>query len=91
MAVDSEINLATDDPRHTTALRKRIWSQLTGGKYDGKSGSRPEIRETFNNWVKLMNRNRDRQKAPAVDPDAKRMEGFIVPLDDGRSSTIRFA
>ena len=90
MAVDSEINLATNDVRHATALRTRIWSQLTGEKYDGGNCTRPEIEDTFFNWVKLMNKNKERQKAQSTDPADKQMEGFIVPLDDGRSSTIRF-
>jgi phosphatidylserine/phosphatidylglycerophosphate/cardiolipin synthase-like enzyme len=90
MAVDSEINLATNDPRHATALRRRIWSQLTDGKYDGGSATREEIKETFDNWIKLMKTNKARQKSTSTDPKKKLMEGFIVPLDDGRSSTIRF-
>ena len=90
MAVDSEINLATNDPHHATALRKRIWSQLTGGKYDGGNATRQEIAQTFKDWVKLMNENKDKQKSPSTDPAKKQMKGFIVPLDDGRSSTTRY-
>jgi hypothetical protein len=90
MAVDSEINLATNDPRHATALRKRIWSQLTDGKYDGGNATRQEIEQTLNDWVKLMNENKDKQKAQSPDPKKKQMKGFIVPLDDGRSSTTRY-
>jgi len=41
--------------------------------------------------VKLMKKNKDRQKADPTDPIDKQMEGFIVTLDDGRSSTIRVA
>ena len=37
-----------------------------------------------------MQKNKERQKTPSTDPAKKQMEGFIVPLDDGRSSTIRF-
>jgi len=100
MAVDSEINLATNDPRHASALRKRIWSQLTesqfieeqlkGKKYDGGNATPLEIEDTFINWVKLMKENKDRQKAPPTNPVDKQMQGLIVPLDDGRSSIIRF-
>jgi phosphatidylserine/phosphatidylglycerophosphate/cardiolipin synthase-like enzyme len=90
MAVDSEINVATNDPNHATALRKRIWSQLTGGKYDGGNATPPEIKNTFFDWVDLMNENRNRQKSPSTAPKKKQMEGFIVPLRDERSSTIRF-
>lgn len=91
MAVDSEINLATNDPHHATDLRARIWSQLTGGKHDGGNGTPQEIRETFKEWVNLMNKNKERQKSLSTDPADKLMEGFIVPLDDGRSSTFRLA
>ena len=89
MAADSEINLATNDVRHATELRTRIWSQLTGGKYDGGNSTPQEIEKTFLNWVTLMKKNKDRQKAPSIYPVDKQMEGFIVPLDDGRSSTMR--
>jgi hypothetical protein len=37
-----------------------------------------------------MEINKARQKSQSTDPAKKQMEGFIVPLDDGRSSTIRF-
>lgn len=89
MAVDSEINLATNDKHHATELRKRIWSQLTGEKYDGGNCTDREIKDTFKNWVKLMNTNKERQKSLSTDPSKKQMEGFLVPLDDGRSATYR--
>lgn len=91
MAVDSEINLATNDRRHATALRKRIWSQLATEKNNGGNATPQEITETFKEWVKLMKKNKERQKSPSTNPADKQMEGFIVPLDDGRSSTIRVA
>jgi len=37
-----------------------------------------------------MKKNKERQKSPSTDPKEKLMEGFIVPLDDGRSSTTRY-
>jgi len=90
MAVDSEINLATDDPRHAAALRKRIWSQLATEENSGGSATPQEIEQTFKHWVALMKKNKERQKSPSTAPVDKQMEGFIVPLDDGRSSTIRY-
>jgi phosphatidylserine/phosphatidylglycerophosphate/cardiolipin synthase-like enzyme len=90
MAVDSEINLATNDTRHATALRKRIWSQLATEENNGGNATPQEIKETFVNWVKLMKINKARQKSQSTDPAKKQMEGFIVPLDDGRSSTTRY-
>lgn len=38
-----------------------------------------------------MKKNKDRQKAPPTNSADKQMQGFIVPLDDGRSSTVRVA
>lgn len=91
MAVDSEINLASNDVGHATALRRHIWEQLAGKKNDGGNCSPEEIAQTFKDWVKLMKLNKNRQKKDSLDPVKKRMEGFIVPLDDGRSSIIRVA
>jgi phosphatidylserine/phosphatidylglycerophosphate/cardiolipin synthase-like enzyme len=91
MAVDSEINLATNDPRHATALRKRIWSQLATEENNGGNATPQEIAKTFKDWVALMNENKDKQKSPSTNSRKKQMKGFIVPLDDGRSSTARVA
>ena len=90
MAVDREINLATNDPRHAIALRKRIWAQIATEENNGGSATPQEIEKTFFDWVKLMKKNKERQKSPSTDPKEKLMEGFIVPLDDGRSSTTRY-
>lgn len=35
MAVDSEINIATDDPKLARDLRKRVFAQLSGGEVIG--------------------------------------------------------
>jgi len=91
MVADSEINLATNDPQHATALRKRIWAKLATKKHDGGNATPREIQDTFFNWLSLMKINKDRQKSLSTKTDDKQMEGFIVPLDDGRSSTIRVA
>jgi len=91
MVADSEINLATNDRRHAAALRKRVWAQLATEKNNGRDATPQEIKDTFFNWLSLMKINKDRQKAQSSHTDDKRMEGFIVALDDGRSSTIRVA
>jgi len=91
MVADSEINLATNDPKHAIALRKRIWSQLATEKNNGGDATPKEIWETFDNWMTLMKKNKDRQKSKSPFAIDKKMDGFIVPLDDGRSSTIRVA
>ena len=91
MAVDSEINLATNDVRHASELRRRIWSQLAGKKNDGGNCTPEEIKTTFKDWVALMKLNKQRQKSDSMEPSKKQMEGFIVSLDDGRSSIMRVA
>lgn len=91
MAVDSEINVATNDSRHVTALRRRIWAQLAGIENDGGECTPEDIKQTFNKWEKLMKMNKARQKSASANPTQKQMIGLIVPLDDGRSSTVRVA
>lgn len=91
MVADSEINLATNDVRHATDLRKRIWSQLATEKNNGGDATLEEIKQTFKDWVTLMNENKTRQKSLSTFPEKKQMKGLIVPLDDGRTSTIRLA
>jgi phosphatidylserine/phosphatidylglycerophosphate/cardiolipin synthase-like enzyme len=89
MVVDSEINIATNDPRHVTPLRKAVWAQLTGGENDGGKCTREELKQTSENWLKQMKRNKEAQKSRSSDPVMKKMLGFIVPLDDTRSSVLR--
>lgn len=89
MVVDSEINIATNDPRQAGPLRKAIWWQLTGGKHDGGNGTSLELKNTHRDWRKLMSKNKEKQKLRSTDPDKKIMDGFIVPLDDSRSSVLR--
>lgn len=83
MVSDSEINIATIDPNITKGLRKRVWGQLSGGKFDGGEGSKAEIGEVFRDWGVLMNANAD-AKAKKLE-----MRGFLLPLHDKRSSTMR--
>ena len=83
MAVDSEINIATNDAALARSLRQRVWTQHSGGKICGKSGTQAEIADAFSNWKQLMGENLRRKK------DGGRMEGFLLPLADNRSSTMR--
>jgi phosphatidylserine/phosphatidylglycerophosphate/cardiolipin synthase-like enzyme len=85
MAVDSEINIAVVDPVGAADLRKRIWAQLSQNKAkcDGGAGSRQEIAEAFDGWVKLMSANANKMKKK------QKAKGFLLPLRDGRSSTSR--
>jgi len=83
MAVDSEINIATNDAALVRDLRQRVWEQHSNRKVSGKSGSQAEIAEEFGEWRKLMASNLDRKKR------GEQMEGFLLPLADHRNSTIR--
>jgi len=89
MAVDSEINIATDDPGHARDLRTRIWMQQSGGTISGGSGTKAEIVAAFRDWGKLMISNRKKKNADSEITDEKKMTGFLLPFEDNRSSTIR--
>lgn len=84
MAVDSEINLATNDARRAKELRQKIWGKLSGGTADGKSGSPAEIAEAFRKWEETMTLNLGLKRI------SKPMTGFLLPLEDNRSATLRF-
>jgi phosphatidylserine/phosphatidylglycerophosphate/cardiolipin synthase-like enzyme len=83
MVSDSEINMVTIDPSVTSELRKKIWAQLLGGdsKAGGK-GTKAEISETFKDWINRMNSNKK-----CMDKGMP-MTGFLLPLEDKRSSTL---
>ena len=89
MAVDSEINIATDDYRVARDLRKRVWRMLSGGLVDGGGGTKGEIVNAFEKWGNLMKANRTKKLAKQGGAKLKKMTGFLLPLEDERSSTIR--
>jgi phosphatidylserine/phosphatidylglycerophosphate/cardiolipin synthase-like enzyme len=89
MAVDSEINIATDDPAHARDLRRRVWMQHSGGLISGEDGTRHDIAKAFNKWTDLMSDNRKKKKADSASAEDKKMIGFLLPLEDNRSSTMR--
>jgi phosphatidylserine/phosphatidylglycerophosphate/cardiolipin synthase-like enzyme len=89
MAVDSELNLATDDHHRARDLRRRIWSQLSGGEISGGGGTRQEIVESFDKWTKLMAANKRKKLGKSESANRKKMTGFLLPLEDSRSSTLR--
>ncbi|MGK5068547.1 phospholipase D-like domain-containing protein [Janthinobacterium sp. RT4P48] len=89
MAVDSEINIATIDRRVAHDLRKRVWRMHSGGLVDGGGGTKAEIVLAFENWTKLMVENRKRKFNKSETAIFKKMTGFLLPLEDKRSSTIR--
>ena len=83
MAGDSELNLGTNDRGQATRLRKSIWHRITGGKIDGGDGSRKVIEKSFKDWAQQAKRNRNMRLI------GEPMRGFILPIEDSRSSTIR--
>jgi phosphatidylserine/phosphatidylglycerophosphate/cardiolipin synthase-like enzyme len=83
MAGDSELNLGTNDRAKATCLRKKIWHQLSGGNIDGADGSRKAVKESFEGWVRQADDNRNLRVR------GKPMQGFILPIEDNRSATIR--
>ncbi|MEG2032897.1 MAG: phospholipase D-like domain-containing protein, partial [Janthinobacterium sp.] len=89
MAVDSEINIATVDHRVARDLRKRVWRMHSGGLVDGGEGTKAEIALAFENWTKLMKENRKKKFNKSETAIFKKMTGFLLPLEDKRSSTIR--
>ena len=91
MAGDSEINMATDDRSLAVTLRKQIWSMHSGSLVDGKAGTRGDIEEAFFNWRGLMRMNRAKMTDKNLLEEKKRLTGFLLPLEDGRSSSVRFA
>ena len=89
MAVDSEINIATVDSRVATDLRKRVWRMHSGGLVDGGGGTKAEIVTAFKDWNNLMRSNRKKKFEKSENAILKKMTGFLLPLEDKRSSTIR--
>lgn len=83
MSVDSEINFATNDVRHATDLRRRIFSQLSGGGFDGMAGTRDDMSRTYEYWTVQMAENLRSKRG------TRAMTGFLLPLWDNRSSTMR--
>jgi len=89
MAVDSEINIATDDPFHARDVRKRVLSQLSGGVIDGGNGTAADLDKAFERWTKLMESNKARKLEKSQSGNRRQMTGFLLPLDDNRNSTMR--
>jgi phosphatidylserine/phosphatidylglycerophosphate/cardiolipin synthase-like enzyme len=85
MAVDSELNLATNDADKATDLRKRIWKQLMGDKDGTSTDLATDVKKAFREWTKRMDVNLQQKKK------SKSMTGFLLPLDDNRSALIRLS
>jgi phosphatidylserine/phosphatidylglycerophosphate/cardiolipin synthase-like enzyme len=89
MAVDSEINIATDDPNHARDLRRRVWMQHSGGLISGGGGTKFEISEAFGKWSAQMTSNKKKKLAKSESAMDRKLIGFLLPMDDNRSSTMR--
>ena len=86
MAVDTELNIASNSVSETRALRQRIWNNLSGGKYDGGGGTENEIAQTFVDWAALAKENADKRSR-----GQDMLEGFLIPLQDDRVVLYRVA
>jgi len=88
MAVDSEINIATDDHDAAGDLRRRVW-RLLGGGYEnsgGRDGDRQATVIAFGDWKKLMTINEKQ-----VDAGRALTAGFLVPFKEKREVHHRVA
>lgn len=83
MASDSELNMGCNDRKLTRALRAKIWSQLSRKEFNGGKATQAELRDTYEDWKSLQNSNRN-QKIKNTS-----MIGFLLPIEDNRSATIR--
>lgn len=97
MAVDSEINVATNDATHARAFRQRIWKQHSGGfqktsggfeKCDGGDGSAASISAAMISWRKLMYANEAKVVDKATSANARKLDGYLLPLKDERKSMV---
>lgn len=88
-AVDSEINVAVQDPKKTKEIRKRVWKLLSGSKVSGGDGGPKDLATAFRNWSVLMKENLGKRNSDELGADQKKLLGFILPLEDKRSSLIR--
>ncbi|WP_454866474.1 phospholipase D-like domain-containing protein [Pseudomonas umsongensis] len=61
MQVDSELNIAHEWASVTRGLRRRLWEMHTGGM-----GAQDDPGAAFNEWQKIINKNRDRQDEKVV-------------------------
>lgn len=84
MAVDSEINISTDDPVKARELRREVWGMHTDGR-DGGSGSPKDIARTFERWQELMQINDSAKKK------GNPLTGFLCTFRDSKFSHVRYA
>jgi len=83
-AVDSEINIVSDDPVTAKNLRERVWGQHTGGMLAGGVATDQKVMfQTFQDWQKAASGNFFGMKK-GLPPSC-----FLVAFHDDRASSIR--
>jgi phosphatidylserine/phosphatidylglycerophosphate/cardiolipin synthase-like enzyme len=85
MASDSEINVATDNPKAAADLRRRVWGLHTGGaeKCSPAGNSDGEIANAFKQWEETLRSNAEKMLGGAE------LKGFLIPFHDTRSTSVR--
>jgi len=87
MAVDSELNMVTDDHLKAKDLRQRVWAMHAGkhGKSAGGEGGPDATVEAFRDWKEVMELNKK-----IVDTGLKdSITGFVIPFQDKREISFR--
>jgi phosphatidylserine/phosphatidylglycerophosphate/cardiolipin synthase-like enzyme len=83
-AVDSEINIASDDAHTAKNLRVEVWAQHTREKFaGGDATNQEEMYDTFQDWVREAADNLQNKKKGA------RPSCFLVAFRDERTSSLR--
>ena len=87
MAVDAEINIASDDVEKTSVLRQKVWALHSGKSEfcDGGDASPKAVKRAFDAWAQLLKDN------AAARPKGDAPAGFLFPFADIRTSRIRLS
>ncbi|WP_374585720.1 phosphatidylserine/phosphatidylglycerophosphate/cardiolipin synthase family protein [Pseudoduganella sp.] len=89
MAVDSELNISICDPSHARDMRQRVWGLLSGGEVTGGNGTARDIKTDFEKWQVIANNNLAKRSDKSGNGEKRALTGFILPLEDDRSSLTR--
>lgn len=83
-AVDSEINIASDDAATARGLRERVWGQHTQGQFAGGVATDQKVMAlTFQRWQEEANNNLWNKE------NGLQLTCFLVAFHDKRTSNIR--
>jgi phosphatidylserine/phosphatidylglycerophosphate/cardiolipin synthase-like enzyme len=85
MSVDSEINMVTDNPEQSRALRTKVWTMHTKGTLPGGSARGVEMSTTFRKWEELAKENLDNKNKK------QQLTAFLTKFEDKRVAFVRFA